>query len=182
MQPLHVAVLNDNAAAVGALLQLGADPLAECPDCYPSYERWKRQRGLQAMQVGAAAAGDGHGLPDGCPSRLPLCRPLREGWSVETACPAASGLPTSRPRSLALPPPSPHQQALMNGDGPALLPALMQLFGSEPLAVGAPRRTAVDLACCVARSIPCVEEFVARGVQPSAAALALGSHVMPMMR
>lgn len=70
----------------------------------------------------------------------------------------------------------------MNVDGPELLPALMHLFGTDLLAAGAPRRTAVDLACCVARSIPCVEEFLACGVRPSAAALALGEHVVPIMR
>jgi ankyrin repeat protein len=54
MQPLHVAVLNENAETVAVLLRLGADPLGTCPDCYPSYASWKRRRGIQAMQVAAA--------------------------------------------------------------------------------------------------------------------------------
>ncbi|KAI3438994.1 hypothetical protein D9Q98_001406 [Chlorella vulgaris] len=51
MQPLHVAVLNENAETVAVLLRLGADPLGTCPDCYPSYASWKRRRGIQAMQA-----------------------------------------------------------------------------------------------------------------------------------
>jgi hypothetical protein len=57
MQPLHTAILSHPATPrpgdmVAVLLRLGADPLAACPDCYPSYARWKMQRGLHAMQVG----------------------------------------------------------------------------------------------------------------------------------
>lgn len=64
-----------------------------------------------------------------------------------------------------------------------MLPAIMQLFGgADPLAEGAPRLTAVDLACCVARHIPCVEAFVEAGVAPSPAALALAEHAVPLMR
>lgn len=51
MQPLHVAILHAQPEAVAALLRLGADPRGACPDCYPSYASWKRQRGVQAMQV-----------------------------------------------------------------------------------------------------------------------------------
>ena len=57
MQPLHTAILSPRAThrpaeMAAALLRLGADPVAACPDCYPSYARWKLQRGLHAMQVG----------------------------------------------------------------------------------------------------------------------------------
>ena len=81
MQPLHTAILSPRATLrpaemAAALLRLGADPLAACPDCYPSYARWKMQRGLHAMQVGkrlhsqlsfeGAAVGSLHGTPALC--------------------------------------------------------------------------------------------------------------------
>lgn len=51
MQPLHTAVLGCHAGTVAALLRLGADPMASCPDCYPSLAAWKMRRGVQALQA-----------------------------------------------------------------------------------------------------------------------------------
>lgn len=51
LQALHCAVLGCHSEVVATLLRLGSDPLSTCPDCYPSFAKWKLQRGLQAMQV-----------------------------------------------------------------------------------------------------------------------------------
>lgn len=66
MQPLHTAVLNLHVGTVEALLRLGADPLATCPDCYPSLAAWKMRRGMQALQVCVAVMAC---TPSGCLSQ-----------------------------------------------------------------------------------------------------------------
>ena len=62
LQPLHLAILHDRTDTVAALLRLGANPLAACPDLYPSYARWKLQQGLQAMRVGRGCGSGSAGM------------------------------------------------------------------------------------------------------------------------
>lgn len=65
--------------------------------------------------------------------------------------------------------------------GPAgMFPAFFDALMAPPDAEAT--LTAVDLACCVARDIPCVEAFLGRGLRPSPAALALAEHAVPIMR
>lgn len=79
-------------------------------------------------------------------------------------------------------------QALMNAEGGAdIMPAVMNLFGgggggTAGMEDGGPVLTAVDLAACVARSIPVVEAFVEWGVRPSALALSRVERTVPLMR
>ncbi|KAI7840478.1 hypothetical protein COHA_005779 [Chlorella ohadii] len=124
--PLHLAVIGRHSATVALLLRLGADPLAACPDLYPSYADWKLRKAMQAMQE------------------------------------------------------------LMQGQGAAggFQAAMLGMLGIDPAAAAADDATltAVDLACCVARDIPTMEAFVERGVRPSAEALRLAEHAVPIMR
>jgi len=66
LQPLHSAVLSNHGEVVTALLRLGANPLATCPDMYPSYAKWRLTRGLQAMQVRWGGVGWGWVLSRDC--------------------------------------------------------------------------------------------------------------------
>lgn len=54
LPPLY-AVIYKQDAVVEALLAAGADPHARGPNCYPSFSRWKMNRGMQAIQVGVGA-------------------------------------------------------------------------------------------------------------------------------
>lgn len=73
-------------------------------------------------------------------------------------------------------------QELMQAEGGAagMFPAFFDMGLAAPGAEAT--LTAVDLACCVARDIPCVEAFMGRGLRPSPAALALAEHAVPIMR
>ncbi|KAL4423236.1 hypothetical protein ABPG77_000028 [Micractinium sp. CCAP 211/92] len=51
MQPIHTAVLGCHEGIVQVLLRCGADPLATCPDCYPSLAVWKMRRYVRALQA-----------------------------------------------------------------------------------------------------------------------------------
>jgi hypothetical protein len=79
-------------------------------------------------------------------------------------------------------------QALMNAEGGAdIMPAVMNLFGgggggTAGMEDGGPVLAAVNLAACVARSIPVVEAFVEWGVRPSALALSRVERTVPLMR